>query len=161
MQALVLEKLPSITSEVIQCLPQLDPHRFCAVILLNSATEEIKLRISKEIKIQSNLFIGTIHSFLIRFIFEPFAHLLKISEIEKFYIDESRFKNQKNPYVAKSLAINIAENFLKKGIITFDQILKQALVILKKTENLKQIVQIDFNLFLLTNIKIHDCFNTI
>lgn len=78
----------NLKSEVINCLPNLDRNRFCAVITYtNAATEELRQRISLEIPILPNVFIGTIHSFLIRFIIEPFGHLVGIMPVEKNYIE--------------------------------------------------------------------------
>ena len=81
-------KTYNLKNEAINCLPNLDRNRFCAVITYtNAATEELRQRISEDIPIPPNVFIGTIHSFLIRFIIEPFGHLLGIVPLEKNYID--------------------------------------------------------------------------
>ncbi len=134
-------KTYSITNEVIKCLPSLDAHKFCAVVTYtNAATDEIKTRLTKEVNIRSNLFVGTIHSFLIHFIFEPFAHLLNISEVEKYYIDRVKVQNNKNKFAAKNWAINFSENLVNDGIVTYDQILNQAFIIIKKDENIKRII---------------------
>lgn len=78
----------NLKSEVINCLPTLDRNRFCAVITYtNAATAELRQRISSEIPIPPNVFIGTIHSFLIRFVIEPFGHLVGIVPVEKNYIE--------------------------------------------------------------------------
>lgn len=81
-------KTYNLKNEVINCLSGLDRNRFCAVITYtNAATEELRQRISKDIPIPPNVFISTIHSFLIRFIIEPFGHLVDILPVEKNYID--------------------------------------------------------------------------
>ncbi len=81
-------KTYNLKNEVINSLPNLDRNRFCAVITYtNAATEELRQRISSEIQIMPNVFISTIHSFLIRFIIEPFGHLVGIVPLEKNYID--------------------------------------------------------------------------
>lgn len=81
-------KTYDLKNEVINCLPNLDRNRFCAVITYtNAATEELRQRISMDTPIPSNVFIGTIHSFLIRFIIEPFGHLVGIVPLKKNYID--------------------------------------------------------------------------
>ena len=81
-------KIFNLKSEVISCLPNLDRNRFCAVITYtNAATAELRQRISSEIPIPPNVFIGTIHSFLIRFVIEPFGHLVDIVPVEKNYIE--------------------------------------------------------------------------
>lgn len=81
-------KTYNLKNEVINSLPNLDRSRFCAVITYtNAATEELRQRISSEILIPPNVFIATIHSFLIRFIIEPFGHLVGLVKMEKNYID--------------------------------------------------------------------------
>jgi DNA helicase-2/ATP-dependent DNA helicase PcrA len=81
-------KTYNLKNEVINCLPNLDRNRICAVITYtNAATEELRQRISTDMPIPQNVFIGTIHSFLIRFIIEPFGHLLGIVPLEKNYIN--------------------------------------------------------------------------
>lgn len=78
----------NLKSEVLSCLHNLDINRFCAVITYtNAATSELKQRISSEIPIPQNVFIGTIHSFLIRFVIEPFGHLVGFMPMEKNYIE--------------------------------------------------------------------------
>jgi len=81
-------KTHDLKDQVLKCLPEQANHRYCIVITYtNAATEELRTRISSEIKIPPNLFIGTIHSFLIRFIIDPYGHLLNYIGIEKVYVD--------------------------------------------------------------------------
>ena len=134
----ILEVLPGI---------QRQPNRICAVITYtNAATEEIRERISKHIPIPQNLFIGTSHSFLIRFIIEPYLHLYETVSNEKNYIDRIELpdhfkrwiiskideKNYKTP-TQRSQAIwgmttgieNKTINSLSvKGIITYEKVLE-------------------------------------
>lgn len=78
----------NLKNEAISSLPNLDRNRFCAVITYtNAATEELRQRITLEILISPNVFIGTIHSFLIRFVIEPFGHLVGIVPVEKNYFE--------------------------------------------------------------------------
>jgi len=80
----------NLKNEVINSLQNHDKNRFCAVITYtNAATDELRKRIASDIPIPPNVFIGTIHSFLIRFIIEPFGHLVREIEmpLEKNYID--------------------------------------------------------------------------
>jgi DNA helicase II / ATP-dependent DNA helicase PcrA len=135
-------KTHALSLEVLKSLPVIEPHRFCAVITYtNAATDEIRARISNEVKLQPNLFIGTIHSFLIRFIFEPFAHLLGISEVEKYYIDKAKLNyTPRNNFAGKAQEKNIAENLLKKGIVTYDQVLGQAYQIIESNPNIAKLL---------------------
>ena len=64
-------KTSCLVDEALKVLPILsnNPHKHLAIITYtNAATDEIKLRLSRKIKIPDNVFIGTCHSFLIKFI---------------------------------------------------------------------------------------------
>lgn len=82
-------KTHNMVNKVLSALNDLTANKYCCVITYtNAATEEIRERISKRIDIPQNLFVGTIHSFLIKFIIEPYAHLLNFTGIEKSYIED-------------------------------------------------------------------------
>lgn len=118
-------KTYNLKKEVINCLPNLDRNRFCAVITYtNAATEELRQRISTDIPIPPNIFIGTIHSFLICFIIEPFGHLLDFVPVEKNYIDnvKSNDPREKNA---------IQKKLSDRGVITFDKVLQLSKEIIK------------------------------
>ena len=67
-------KTYGMVNEIIQSLKTLSPARYMIVITYtNSATNNIKERLSKKIQIPQNLFIGTMHSFLNKFIVIPFS----------------------------------------------------------------------------------------
>lgn len=124
----------NLKSEVIRCLPNLDRNRFCAVITYtNAATSELRQRISSKIPIPPNVFIGTIHSFLIRFIIEPFGHLVDLVPIEKNYIDDVYLNYRpKNIYVERNVKQTKAVVLAKKGILTYDIVIECAKDILEK-----------------------------
>lgn len=115
----------NLKGEVINCLQNLDINRFCAVITYtNAATTELRLRISSEISIPPNVFIGTIHSFLIRFVIEPFGHIIGLVPISKNYID-----NVKSDDPMKKNAIQ--KMLSDKGVITYDKVLHLSKEIIK------------------------------
>ncbi|MCK4558577.1 MAG: ATP-dependent helicase [Calditrichia bacterium] len=124
-------KTYNLKNEAINCLSNLDRNRFCAVITYtNAATAELRQRISSEIPIPPNIFIGTIHSFLIRFVIEPFGHLLKMVPLEKKYIDNVKSNDhRKKNAVQKKLS--------DKGVITFDKVLQLSKEIIK-TRSIKE-----------------------
>ncbi len=118
-------KTYNLKNEVINYLPNLNSNRFCAVITYtNAATEELRQRISTDIQIPPNVFIGTIHSFLIRFVIGPFGHLVGLVPVEKNYIDNVKSNNpQKKNAIQKKLS--------DRGIITFDKVLQLSKEIIK------------------------------
>jgi DNA helicase-2/ATP-dependent DNA helicase PcrA len=129
-------KTHNMVNEIVQNLPNLSSCRFMAVITYtNAATNNIKERLSKKITVPPNLFIGTIHSFLNKFIVIPFSSFSDISIPQEklflqFGIDKAFDHIQKNSpkkavtfeEVAK-LRARIADSLKKKGYITFDQTL--------------------------------------
>ena len=109
-------KTTNMIDEIITKLSFLKPNRYMAIITYtNAATEDIRSKLSKKIFIPSNLFIGTIHSFLNRFILMPYAPLFGICPYEMCFIDElsvsdTKYKN----YIVKKAR--------DRGIISYDQI---------------------------------------
>lgn len=134
-------KTHDMVDRVLECMSSLNYNRFCAVVTYtNAATEEIRCRLGQKIRIPTNLFIGTTHSFLIRFIFDPFAHIFGITSIEKSYIDSVKIPYKAtNQFAAKNIAIKISNSFIEKGIITFDKILEQSYQLILKN-NIAKIV---------------------
>lgn len=133
-------KTYNLKNEVINSLPNLDRNRFCAVITYtNAATEELRQRISSEILITPNIFIGTIHSFLIRFIIEPFGHLIGLVPIGKNYIEDiSLDYTFRNTFVEKNTKIKIAANLAKNGILVYDLVIGYAKIIFEKFLNISK-----------------------
>lgn len=134
-------KTHNMVSKILEALPGLKPSRYIAVITYtNSATNNITNRLSKKITIPENLFIGTIHSFLNRFIVIPFSSFNAVPiGLEKLFMQcglEDIFnhvekglpkeKQAKTPK-AKSVKLKrIKDKLNSKGYITFDQTLSIA-----------------------------------
>ncbi|MDI9312568.1 MAG: UvrD-helicase domain-containing protein [Limnohabitans sp.] len=150
-------KTHNMVGEILNSIETLAPTRHCAVITYtNAATENIKARIENKIAIPQNIFIGTTHSFLIKFIFEPFAHLFDIAPVDKHYIDSAKLPYSLNNvpaakriFVQKAKEIEAVNNLLDKGIVTYDKILEQSFhllmneAVLKAVSNRLQYVFID------------------
>lgn len=130
--------------EIINIIPELKKHpeKFCAIITYtNSATEEIKNRISKVIGIPSNLHISTTHSFLTKFIIDPYAHLYGYLPIDKNYIEKIvlPFK-AKNFYIERACCIKKAtELSTEKGLVIYDKILETAFALINNNEIANQV----------------------
>jgi DNA helicase-2/ATP-dependent DNA helicase PcrA len=131
-------KTHNMVEKILVCMETLHPTRFCAVITYtNAATEEIKSRLSKKVKIPPNVFIGTIHSFLNRFIVIPYVSLIdKNIEIDKVFLQISSedIVRDKMKITGRNVAIvrkNLYESLNKKGLITFDQTISLALEAIK------------------------------
>lgn len=132
-------KTTKMIDAVESCISNLDSNRHIAVITYtNEATKEIQSKLKGRIEIPNNLFIGTIHSFLIKFIFEPYAHIFDITNVDKFYIDKielnpehkeslyNKYKYNAAKAIEKNTTIKRAEEVLGSGFVIYDQILEKA-----------------------------------
>lgn len=119
-------KTYSMIQDIKARLKDLEPYRNLVVITYtNSATEEIRNRLSKEMSIPDNVFIGTIHSFLIKFIVNPYSGII-LDEIpnDRIYTDYNldsikQLKGKEKNIVKKC----ITDRLKKKGLISFDEII--------------------------------------
>jgi DNA helicase-2/ATP-dependent DNA helicase PcrA len=128
-------KTHGMVDDIIKALPNLESHRYMVVITYtNSATQNIKKRLSKRITIPPTLFIGTTHSFLNRFIVIPYASVNnKEIKGEKLFVQcgtenvlEKLFKSQKKPDDVRAVSAirgKVKRALLKDGYITYDQTL--------------------------------------
>lgn len=134
-------KTYNMVESIIKALPELSPCRYMAVITYtNSATNNIQSRLSKKIIIPKNLFIGTMHSFLNRFIVIPFsAFMPEPVGAEKLFMQcciddvfvhveklKAADKRSTTPQAIASVKLNIKKKLNKLGYITFDQTLSIA-----------------------------------
>lgn len=131
-------KTYSMIQDIKDRLNDLEPYRNLVVITYtNSATEEIKSRLSKEISIPDNVFIGTIHSFLIKFIINPYSGII-LDEIpkDKIYTDYDwdsikKISDAKQKNIIKKC---ITDRLKKNGLISFDEIINISKNIVKDKE---------------------------
>jgi len=137
-------KTHEMITEIIKILPILKKHpeKFCVVITYtNSATKEIKKRISTLVGIPRNLHISTTHSFSTTFIIEPYAHLLKMLPIDKNYIDKVNLHyKSKNFFAERASCGKLASDLSKdKGVIIYDKILEIAHELISSAEVCAQV----------------------
>jgi len=130
-------KTYGIVEEVIKLIPQLNPNKLLVVTTYtNAATENIRSRLSKKIAIPRNVFIGTMHSFLNKFIVIPFvSHVDKQVQAEKLFIqcgtddilrETQKGKAKLDPQGAAIVKKRIKESMKKRGYITYDQTISLA-----------------------------------
>jgi len=134
-------KTHNMVATIIEAIADLEPCRYMAVITYtNSATNNIKKRLEPLIRIPENFFIGTMHSFLNRFVVIPYASIgnKKIGK-EKLFMQcglddvfssvemgKPKAKRTNNVQAAAKLKANIKDRLNEKGYITFDQSLSIA-----------------------------------
>lgn len=140
-------KTHNMVDAINNALETLSPNRYIAVITYtNSATMNIKNRLAKKIALPENLFIGTMHSFINRFIVIPYSSVVldKIGHEKVFMqcgtddvfelVKKQNEKNAKDKRNARSpsekarenkeaaqLKARIKDRLNEKGMITFDQ----------------------------------------
>ncbi len=121
-------KTHRMVEEIVACVPRLNSSRFLAAITYtNAAAEVIRSRLYRQIQPSRNIFVGTIHSFLSRFILGPYASLLgELPEdslfmaVELDALGKSKGKAQtgKNKAITRNVIISA---LVKKGIVPYDQ----------------------------------------
>lgn len=131
-------KTYSMIQDIKDRLKDLESYRNLVVITYtNSATEEIRSRLSKEISIPDNVFIGTIHSFLIKFIINPYSGIV-LDEMpkDKIYTDYDldSIKNIRDAKQKNIVKKRITDRLKKKGLISFDEIINISKNIVKDKE---------------------------
>ncbi|SES88799.1 DNA helicase-2 / ATP-dependent DNA helicase PcrA [Salinibacillus kushneri] len=110
-------KTHHIINRVIEKIPLLSKEKYLAIITYtNTATLEIKERLSKEIEVPPNVFVGTIHSFLIRFFLKPFGKL------HGYLPEEVIYKEIEITAEDKIEENRIKSNIVRKGIVPYDKI---------------------------------------
>ena len=69
-------KTCQMVARIADAIPRLSPVRFLAAITYtNAASDLIRFRLQQRVSIPPNVFVGTTHSFLSRFILRPYASL--------------------------------------------------------------------------------------
>ena len=139
-------KTTDMIKQIVAKMPELQMNRDMAIITYtNESVNDIKRKISKYICLPKNVFIGTIHSFLIHYFIIPYAFVLDyksnpITIVDKFdltgmdWIDgwvDKKFGNKKTKEIRKKTLTQREykirrESAARKGIYTYDSIIKTA-----------------------------------
>jgi DNA helicase-2/ATP-dependent DNA helicase PcrA len=119
-------KTHAMVDEIAAAVQELPPHRFLAAITYtNAAANTIRERLFWRIQPRHNIFIGTTHSFVSRFILAPCAELL--SELPEDRIYAAVDVHEKGRGAAR-----YTDNLIKKGIVPYDAMIPKSRLILKK-----------------------------
>lgn len=107
-------KTHAMVDEIVIAIQELPPHRFLAAITYtNAAANTIRERLSRKVRIRRNVFIGTTHSFVNRFILAPCAELLSFLPEDRIYAAV--------PVHQKGCGARMySNNLIKKGIVPYD-----------------------------------------
>lgn len=118
-------KTHAMVDEITAASQVLPPHRFLAAITYtNAAANTIKERLSTKVQIRRNIFIGTTHSFVNRFILAPCAELQALLPADRIYAPIPVHEKGRGAAI-------YSKNLIKKGIIPYDSMVPMARKILE------------------------------
>lgn len=118
-------KTHAMVEEIARVLPLLQAHQHLAAITFtNAAADTIRNRLQSQARMRGNVFIGTTHTFVNRFILSPCATLFdKLPDDRIFAAIDVHSKG--------TGAARYTENLIKKGIVPFDAMFPVARELLK------------------------------
>jgi DNA helicase-2/ATP-dependent DNA helicase PcrA len=127
-----------MVDEIITALDRLAPHRYLAAITYtNTAANMIREHLWRRVPPRRNVFIGTTHSFISRFILQPFATVFEKLPPERIYgaidVYDMATKGGTKKLDRKQLnsaASGIRKALLRKGVVPYDAMLPIAAEIL-------------------------------
>lgn len=140
-------KTTSMVASIRSVLKDLHPNRYiCVITYTNEAANDIKLKLNEQQKIPDNIFIGTIHGFLLRFVIKPhFVNGGELSVVSQIKYGEDalagfigwakkKFPNikERNIKIAnerRKIKERIYTKLLQAHLITYDQIIQQAKIL--------------------------------
>lgn len=122
-------KTHNMVNEIATRIPNLSPNRFLvAITYTNAAADMIRTRLARHAKSTRNVYIGTIHSFLNRFILSPFAVVLEQLPEDHIFVsaDMSVTGKTKSGRKLTPQQLSIAKAakltaLLKRGIVPYDK----------------------------------------
>lgn len=122
-------KTHNMVDEIATRIPSLSPNRFLvAVTYTNAAADLIRMRLHRRARPTRNVYIGTIHSFINRFILLPFAVVLEQLPEDHIFVsaDLSIPNKTKSGRKLTPQQVSIAKAakltaLLKRGIVPYDK----------------------------------------
>jgi DNA helicase-2/ATP-dependent DNA helicase PcrA len=122
-------KTHDMVNRIIEALPSLNPCRYLAAITFtNTAANEIRDRVHREVRPGSNVFIGTTHGFVNRFVIAPFARPLQRLPNDRIFA-AVEIGGRKNGGSGKPLTpagrnarrIAITKKLLSEGVVPYEE----------------------------------------
>jgi len=133
-------KTHNMVKEIVSCVPQLHSCRFLAAITYtNAAAEVIKQRLHRIYQPSPNIFVGTIHAFLNRFILAPYASVIEELSDDPIFmaIDPNIVDKNGKKLTGMSKSIvrqRIYTALIKKGIVPYEQMGSMAANMIERSE---------------------------
>jgi DNA helicase-2/ATP-dependent DNA helicase PcrA len=134
-------KTYGMVDQIVEALATLAPHRHLAAITYtNAASRSIREQLFRRISPRGNVFIGTTHAFLNRFILQPFAVGFEEFPDESIFgaIDPHDIATQGGRKILSPAKLNaakakITQRLIAKGVVPYDAMLGVAERLLKKS----------------------------
>jgi len=128
-----------MVDEIVAALDKLVPHRHLAAITYtNAAANMIREHLGRRVPPRRNVFIGTTHSFISRFILQPFATVFEKLPPERIYgaidvyaIATKGGTRNLGPAALNGAVLHIRKALLNKGVVPYDAMLPIAEEILE------------------------------
>lgn len=135
-------KTHNMVNEIATCIPNLSPNRFLvAITYTNAAADMIRTRLHRRVRPTRNVYIGTIHSFLNRFILSPFAVVLEQFPEDHIFVSadvsipnktqSGRKLTPQQVSIAKAAKLSA---LLKRGIVPYEKMSSVAATLLEMKE---------------------------
>ena len=123
-------KTTDMVERIAEAIPELRHNRILAAITFtNAATNSIKKRLQEQVKIPSNVFVGTNYSFFNQFILTPFAALFEDVGDDKVFLEidikkivEKIPHNRQDVVARNRIRSNVVKKLLREGKVPFEQI---------------------------------------
>jgi DNA helicase-2/ATP-dependent DNA helicase PcrA len=117
-------KTHAMVDEIVAAIQVLPPYRFLAAITYtNAAANTIRERLSKRVRLSRNVFVGTTHSFVNRFVLAPCAELLSLLPEDRIYAPVDVHEKGRGAGI-------YTKNLIKKGIVPYDAMIPKTRMIL-------------------------------
>lgn len=124
-------KTHAMVDQIVAAMQVLPPHRFLAAITYtNAAANTIRERVSRRVPLRPNVFIGTTHSFVNRFVLVPCAELLKLLPEDRIYAAIDAYEKVNSPAGAAAYT----KNLIRKGIVPYDSMIPMSRKILETSD---------------------------
>ena len=118
-------KTHAMVNEIVRAIQVLPPHQFLAAITYtNAAANTIRERLARKVRLRRNIFVGTTHSFVNRFVLAPYGELLSLLPEDRIYAAVDVHEKGRGASI-------YTENLIKKGIVPYDAMIPKARTILE------------------------------
>jgi len=126
-------KTHTMVDQIAAAIQTLPPNRFlAAVTYTNAAANTIRERLSQRVPIKPNVFVGTTHAFMNRFILAPYAELFSLLPADRIYVGINVHDKGRG-------AANYRRNLIGKGIVPYDAMVPLARQVLQDSTARKRI----------------------